>query len=257
MKIMVSIPRKFWITAIAAVSAITVCLTAMLVFVPQNAAMAGASARRLPIYCTDRTDQVVSLTFDAAWGDEDTPLLIEILKQHDVKATFFVVGEWVDRCPDSVKALADAGHEIMNHSNTHPHLPTLSREEIAKELNACNDKIEAITGKRPDLLRVPYGDYSNATIETAESLGMYTVQWDVDSLDWKDLSADDITDRVMSRVQSGSIVLFHNAALHTPEALPSIIEQLKAQGYTFCKVSDMIYRDGYNINHEGRQCKNP
>jgi len=165
------------------------------------------------------------------------------------------VGEWVDRCPDSVKALAKAGHEIMNHSDTHPHLPQLSKDGILKELNACNDKIAAITGVRPTLLRVPYGDYSNATIQAAESIGMYTIQWDVDSLDWKELSAEQITERVVSRAKSGSIVLFHNAALHTPEALPSIIEQLQAKGYSFCKVSELIYKDGYTINHEGRQCK--
>ena len=123
------------------------------------------------------------------------------------------------------------------------------------ELNACNDKIEAVTGVRPTLHRAPYGDYSDASLAATESLGMYTIQWDVDSLDWKDLSAEEITSRVVSRVQSGSIVLFHNAALHTPEALPAIIETLKAQGYTFCKVSEMIYTDDYTINHEGRQCK--
>ncbi|MBQ3094179.1 MAG: polysaccharide deacetylase family protein, partial [Clostridia bacterium] len=131
----------------------------------------------------------------------------------------------------------------------------LSKEDMVRELTACNDKIEAITGIRPTLHRVPYGDYSNATIETTASLGMQTVQWDVDSLDWKDLSAEEITSRVTSRVQSGSIVLFHNAALHTPEALPSIIEQLQAQGYTFCKVSELIYKENYTINHEGRQCR--
>ncbi len=256
MKILISRPFGWrpLIAAVALVSALTVAFAAVMLHSPVLSTSVG-TVRRLPIYCTDREDNRVCLTFDAAWGDEDTPLLIEILTRYGVKATFFVVGEWVDRCGESVKALHAAGHEVMNHSDTHPHMPALSTEEMKAELTACNDKIEAITGVRPTLHRAPYGDYSDASLSATEALGMYTIQWDVDSLDWKDLSAEEITSRVVSRVQSGSIVLFHNAALHTPEALPSIIETLQAQGYTFCKVSEMIYTDDYTINHEGRQCK--
>ncbi len=251
-------PRKLrWqpiLTTVALFAAMAILLTSVLVYAPTLAASTAAK-RKLPIYCTDREDGCISLTFDAAWGDEDTPLLIEILARYNIKATFFVVGEWVDRCADSVKALHEAGHEVMNHSNTHPHMPQLSKAQMINELNACNDKIEAITGIRPTLHRAPYGDYSNESLTAAEELGIYTIQWDVDSLDWKDLSAEQITSRVVSRAKSGSIVLFHNAALHTPEALPSVIEGLQAKGYHFCTVSEMIYRDGYTINHEGRQCK--
>lgn len=248
------LPQRSLFSGIAMLVACTVLLTAVAVYVPSHAVTVGTAPRKLPIYCTDRDDGRVALTFDAAWGDEDTPLLIEILARYNINATFFVVGEWVDRCGDSVKALHEAGHDVMNHSDTHPHMPQLSSEQMKQELNACNDKIEAITGVRPTLHRAPYGDYSNDSLQAAEDLGMYTIQWDVDSLDWKDLSAEQITARVVSRVQSGSIVLFHNAALHTPEALPSIIEALQAKGFTFCTVADMIYTDGYTINHEGRQC---
>lgn len=216
-----------------------------------------ASQRRLPIYCTDRANKVVSLTFDAAWGDEDTPQLIEILGRYKVKATFFVVGEWADRCGDSVKALHDAGHEIMNHSDTHPNMPKLSRDKMLYEINACNDKIQAITGKRPTLFRAPYGDYDNALLETLDSLNMACIQWDVDSLDWKDPPVADIVSRVTKNVSSGSIVLFHNAAKNTPEALPQILETLQAEGYTFLPVSEMIYYKEYTINHEGRQIAAP
>ncbi len=256
MTILISKPLRLrtLTAAVALLAALTVAFTAMMVHGP--AVTTVAAKRQLPIYCTDRDDQRVCLTFDAAWGDEDTPLLIDILARYRVKATFFVVGEWVDRCAASAKALHDAGHEVMNHSDTHPHMPTLTSEQMKQELTACNDKIEAITGVRPTLHRAPYGEYSDASLQAAKELGMYTIQWDVDSLDWKDLSAEEITARVVSRVQSGSIVLFHNAALHTPEALPAIIETLQAQGYTFCTVSDMIYTDSYTINHEGRQCKN-
>ena len=213
-----------------------------------------ASPRQLPIYCVQRDQKMLSISFDAAWGNEDTPQLIDILSRYNVKATFFVVGDWVDRYPESVKALHDAGHEIMNHSNTHAHLPQLSAQEITKDLNACNDKIEAITGVRPTLIRPPYGDYDDNSIRAIRSMGMEPIQWDVDSLDWKDLSAGEITKRVTSKVQPGSIVLFHNAAKHTPEALPTIIETLLQEGYTFVPISQIILDGEYTIDHTGRQC---
>ena len=175
-----------------------------------------------------------------------------------MKATFFVVGEWVDKYPESVQALHDAGHEIMSHSNDHAHFSRLSVEEITEDLNTCNDKIEAITGVRPTLFRCPYGEYDDHVINAVRAMGMEPIQWDVDSLDWKDLSAEEITKRVTSKVQPGSIVLFHNAALHTPEALPSIIETLLQDGYTFVPISELIvdgaYGEDYTIDHTGRQC---
>lgn len=215
---------------------------------------ASASARQLPIYCVQRDQKLVSISFDAAWGNEDTQQLIDILQKYQVPATFFVVGDWVDKYPDSVKALHDAGHEIMNHSNTHAHYPQLSAEEVIADLNACNDKIEGVTGVRPTLVRLPYGDYDDKSISAVRSLGMEPIQWDVDSLDWKDLSAAEITKRVTSKVCPGSIVLFHNAAKHTPEALPGVIERLLQDGYTFVPISQIILEGEYTIDHTGRQC---
>ncbi len=218
---------------------------------------ASAQKKKLPIYCTSKTEKIASLSFDAAWGNEDTNTLIEILGKYNVKATFFVVGEWVDKYPESVKALFDAGHEIQNHSDTHPHMPKLSIEDMTKQLNSCNDKIEKLTGKRPILFRAPYGDYDNTMLDTVRSRGMYTIQWDVDSLDWKDLSAADIKTRVLTRVKPGSIVLFHNAAKNTPEALPSIIESLITDGYKLIPISENISKGDYTVDHEGRQISSP
>lgn len=181
-------------------------------------AEASATDRQLPIYCVQRDQKMLAISFDAAWGNEDTQQLIDILGKYNVKATFFVVGDWVDKYPESVKALHDAGHEVMNHSNSHAHMSQLSSEAIVADVEACNDKIEAVTGVRPTLIRPPYGEYDNNVITSIRSIGMEPIQWDVDSLDWKDLPAGEITERVVSRVQPGSIVLFHNAALHTPEA---------------------------------------
>lgn len=212
-----------------------------------------AQTRELPIYCIDTTDKKLSISFDAAWGNEDTEEIISILAKYDVKATFFVVGDWVDRFPASVEALFEAGHEIMNHSNDHAHYPKLTAEQIIADLNTCNDKIEAITGVRPTLMRLPYGDYDDKVIVAIRSLGMEPIQWDVDSLDWKDVTADQISQRVLDKCVSGSIVLFHNAAVNTPAALPTILEKLLAEGYTFCKISDLIYHDQYTIDHTGKQ----
>ncbi|MBQ1230985.1 MAG: polysaccharide deacetylase family protein, partial [Clostridia bacterium] len=143
------------------------------------------SNKRLPIYCVETEEKKIAISFDAAWGNDDTEQLINILAEYDVPATFFVVGAWVDKYPESVKQLHDAGHRVENHSNTHPHMPNLSTAQMTAELAACNEKIAAVTGRTPTLFRPPYGDYDNKTIETTESVGMYTVQWDCDSLDWK------------------------------------------------------------------------
>ena len=193
---------------------------------------AAVTERELPVYSVERDGKFVSLSFDAAWGNEDTQMLIDILAKYNVKATFFVVGEWVDKYPESVKALHDAGHEGMNR---------------------CSDKIEAVTGVRPTLFRCPYGEYDDNVIGTVNGMGLTAVQWDTDSLDWKKLTAGEIYKRVSSKVQPGSIVLFHNAGLHTPEALPSIIEYLLAEGYTIVPISEILLTGDTYIDHTGRQ----
>ena len=238
-------------------AAIACLLAAAAIFTLVNhPAVVGANAatRQLPIYCVQKDYKVLSISFDAAWGNEDTQQLIDILGKYNIKATFFVVGAWVDKYPESVKALHDAGHEVMSHSNSHAHFNSLSTDEIIADLNTCNDKIEAVTGVRPTLFRCPYGEYDDHVINAVRSLGIEPIQWDVDSLDWKELPADEITARVTGRVQPGSIVLFHNAAIHTPEALPGIIEALLREGYQLVPVSRLIITGSYTIDHTGRQC---
>ena len=212
--------------------------------------------RHLPIYCVETDKKQIAISFDAAWGNDDTETIINILKEYDVPATFFVVGAWVDKYPESVKQLSDAGHQVQNHSNTHPYMTQMSKAQITDEVECCNEKIKKITGVCPTLLRPPYGDYNNSVVDAVSSLDMYAIQWSVDSLDWKDSStADSICKRVTSKVCPGSIVLFHNDAKHTPEALPTILKCLKDDGYEFVFISDLIYKDNYNIDHTGKQCK--
>ena len=248
---------RFWIFRkrrwVAAASVALALLMATAVYHPLVVG-AAATARQLPIYNVQRDQKLCSLSFDAAWGAEDTNDLIAILGKYNVTATFFVVGDWVVKYPEAVKALADAGHEIMNHSDGHAHFNRLSAQQIVDDINACNDKIEAITSIRPTLFRPPYGEYNDNVVSTVRSMGMEPIQWDVDSLDWKDLSAADITRRVTSKVQPGSIVLFHNAALNTPAALPAIIETLIQNGYSFAPISELLLQGDYTIDHAGKQC---
>ena len=243
--------RRRYLAAVACALA-----AAAMFYVVNHPAIVGAAAatRQLPIYCVQRDQKMAALTFDAAWGNEDTQQLIDILARYNVKATFFVVGDWVEKYPESVKALHDAGHEVMSHSNHHDHFNSLTADQIVADLAACGDKIQAVTGVRPTLFRPPYGEYDDHVISAVRSAGIEPIQWDVDSLDWKDLSAPEITRRVTGKVQPGSIVLFHNAAKHTPEALPAILENLIGQGYTLVPVSQLILTGEYTIDHTGRQC---
>lgn len=247
--------KVFVITKKHIMLSLVLCLTIVLLSLG-SAAVIASNDRKLPIYCVETEKKRIAISFDAAWGNDDTEQLIKILGEYKVPATFFVVGAWVDKYPESVEALSAAGHQIQNHSNTHPYMTQLSRAQMLDELKSCNEKIKKITGTAPNLLRVPYGDYDNSVLEAAESLKMYTIQWDVDSLDWKDSATpESICQRVTSKVKNGSIVLFHNDADHTPAALPNILKCLKKDGYEFVFISDLIYKNNYEIKHDGTQCK--
>ena len=233
----------------ALLMAVTICIVGSVsVFAGNN--------KKLPIYCVDCKEKKIAISFDAAWGNDDTETLIDILAEYNVPATFFVVGAWVDKYPESVKQLSDAGHRIENHSNTHPYMTKLSKEQMIGEINACNEKISSVTGRTPTLIRVPYGDYNNTVIETVEEQKMYCIQWDVDSLDWKDnATPESICKKVTGKAKNGSIVLFHNDAEFTPEALPTILKTLKEEGYEFVFIEDLIMKENYEIKHDGTQCK--
>ena len=166
------------------------------VSLPYAAVSASATDRQLPIYCADCPQKRCAISFDAAWGNEDTQKLIDILAQYGVKTTFFVVGDWAEKYPESVKAIHEAGHEIMSHSAHHDHYNSLTADEIITDCRKANETIAALTGISPTLIRCPYGEYDDHVITAIRSLGMEPIQWDVDSLDWKDLSADEIFDRV-------------------------------------------------------------
>ena len=216
------------------------------------------NGRELPIYCVETKEPKIALTFDAAWGNEDTQKILEVLKKHDVRVTFFMTGGWVENYPDDVKAILAAGHDLGNHSENHKNMSQLSDAKKKEELMKVHDKVRTLTGYEMFLFRPPYGDYDNAVVNVAKDCGYYTIQWDVDSLDWKDYGVDSVIKTVTEHkhIGNGSIILCHNGAKYTAQALDTLITKLKEKGYTFVPVSELIYRDGYHMNVEGRQIKN-
>lgn len=239
---------------ITAFCCLAVGVTALAVSVSSavSAVSAASTNRVIPIYCVEKEEKVVSISFDAAWGNEQTETLLDILDKYNVKTTFFLVGQWVDKFPDSVKEIAKRGHDVGNHSNTHPHMTQLSGEKMKSEILACNKKIKSLTGKETTLFRPPYGDYNNAVVNTVKDCGMYCVQWDVDSLDWKDPTPQQMVQRIKSKISNGSIVLLHNGAKNTPVALPMIIEAIQSEGYKIVPISQILPKGEYTTDHEGR-----
>lgn len=220
-----------------------------------NATAVVAKKRELPIYSVQRDDKVLAISFDASWGADKTLSILDILDEHNVKTTFFLVGGWVDKYPDMVKEIAARGHEIGNHSDTHPHMSQLSESDIKDELRIMSDKVEKLTGVRPTLFRPPYGDYGNARMRVCGQMGLHVVQWSVDSLDWQGLSAEQIACRVQ-KAQSGDIILCHNNSDHITEALPLMLEWGKIKGLNFRPVGEVIYTDNYTVDGSGKQTQN-
>jgi polysaccharide deacetylase family sporulation protein PdaB len=218
-----------------------------------NVAVFNANNRKIPIYSVDTKDKKIALTFDASWGQDNTEKIVQILDKYNIKATFFLVGAWVDSNPEKLKLLNDKGHEIGNHTNMHPNMKSISKEKLIKEIQVTDDKIKKITGKDTTLFRAPSGDYNNTVIEAVESVKKFTIQWNVDSIDWKKDGAEIEYNRVINKVTPGSIVLFHCEAVNTPENLPKIIENLKGKGYEFTTVSELIYKENFYINENGKQ----
>ncbi len=212
-----------------------------------------SNKKELPIYSVDTKENKLSISFDAAWGDDYTLEILDILDKYNVKSTFFLVGFWVDKYPEHVKEIYKRGHDIGNHSTNHPYMTKLSEEEILRELNITGDKIKELTREKPILFRPPFGDYNNKLINLCRDNGYYVIQWDVDSLDWKEMGVQPVVDRVTRNVKNGSIVLFHNNAKYISEYLPIIIEKLQSDGYEIVPISQLIYRDNFYMDNTGRQ----
>ena len=227
-------------------------------FLPQAITVSSSGRKReLPIYCVATDEKKVALSFDAAWGNEDTKNILDTLAKHNVKVTFFMTGEWIRKFPEDVKMIAAAGHDLGNHSENHKQMSRLNKEQCVEEIMKAHKRVKELTGIEMDLFRPPYGDYNNTLIEAARDCGYYTIQWDVDSLDWKDYGVESIIKKCTQhkKLGNGTIILLHNGAKYTPAALEQVITGLKDQGYELVPISQLIHRGEYTIDHEGRQHK--
>lgn len=214
--------------------------------------------RKVPIYKVARDDRKISISLDATWGVDQTDLLLDILDRHEVKTTFFLAGYWVEQYPEYVKKIVERGHEVGNHSYEHPHMNALTPDQIRQDLQKNHDLLKSLTGHDSFLFRPPFGEYSNKVIEVAHDLGYFTIQWSIDSLDWKDVSSDFMVNRVLDKAAPGEIVLFHNAGKHTPEAIDVLLGRLRSQGYDVVPISELIYHENYHIeSHSGVQRQRP
>lgn len=142
----------------------------------------------LPIYSVDTNEPKVAITINCAWSAEDIDMILETLKNQEVKVTFFMVGDWVEKNGETVKKIYEAGHEIGNHSYSHPHVNNLSLDKNKEQIQKCSELIKKITGQGTCLYRGPYGEYNNTVIQAAEELGHKTIQWSIDTLDYKGLT---------------------------------------------------------------------
>lgn len=208
--------------------------------------------RELPIYCVNRDDNKISISFDAAWGGDKTLGILDLLDEYNIKTTFFLVDIWTQKYPELVKEIVTRGHEIGNHSTSHPQMSKLNEMQIAKELNTQADNVLAIAGVRPVLFRPPYGDYNNRVITTARAQGFVPIQWSVDSLDWKNRGAQEIINRA-TKVKSGDIVLFHNDSQYILDALPAVLKYYAENGYSVVPISEILLTGETTIDIQGRQ----
>lgn len=215
-----------------------------------------ATQKYLPIYNVKTEEKKVAFTMNCAWNADDIDSILETLKNNDVHITFFIVGNWVDKYPEAVKKIYEAGHEIGSHSNTHPHVNDLSAEKNLEEIQLSVSKIERITGQKTNLYRAPYGEYNDTIIKTAQENGYYTIQWNLDTLDYKGLTGEEMWNRLKNKLENGCIILSHNGTEHTADSLDMLIKNIKSCGYQITTVSDLIYKENYTINNDGTQISN-
>jgi len=219
-----------------------------------NSAYATA-LKKLPIYSVSTNENKLSISFDAAWGADKTQQIMSVCEEYNVKATFFLVGFWVEKYPEMVKEIYNRGFEIGIHSNTHPDMTKLTKSEIKEELLTNIQLIENITGNRPSLFRPPFGYYNNNLLDVCEELNLYCIQWSVDSLDWKGITASEIAGRITDKASKGSIILCHNNSDNIIAGIKLVFEHFKNNKMQLVPIGELIYKNNYTINNQGVQIK--
>ena len=210
-------------------------------------------SKKLPVYSVDTDAKKIAITFDAAWGSDKTEQILDILSKNNAKATFFLVGFWIDENKELVKKISDYGCDIGNHSINHLDMTKLSQKDVEKEVLSVNEKLTAITGKDVKYFRFPYGAYNSDLVSFINSKNMIPVQWSIDSLDWKKIQANEILNRVSNNLKDGSIILFHNNSEHILQALPLVLALIENRGYETVTLSDLIFKENYYIDNNGVQ----
>ena len=201
-------------------------------------ATSSSASKQLPVYSVDTKEKKIALTMNCAWNADDIDSILDTLSKNKVHITFFMVGDWVDKYPEYVKKIADNGHEIANHSNTHPHVNQLNVDKNMEEIKLCSEKIEKITGNKTTLYRGPYGEYNDTVINAANALKHVTIQWNLDTLDYTGLTGEEMWKRLDSKLSNGSIILSHNGTKHTADSLELLLHNIKEKGYEVVTVSE-------------------
>ncbi len=261
------INKKTWIAALVCIALVVAAVAAYFIMRDREAeqtepTMAVVDAyelnsipvtsRLVPVYRVQRADHAIALTIDAAWNADKTKFILDTLDQYGIKATFFLCGVWVKAYPDMVKEISARGHEIGNHSWTHPHMNRISADEIRKELNELDEQVTSLTGKHCTLFRAPFGEYNDTVVSTVRDMGYEIVQWNLDTVDWKEgRSADTILNAVLPKLSDGSIILSHNNGFEIETYLPKLIEQAQAQGYQFVTISELLPQGERKVDNNG------
>lgn len=194
----------------------------------------------LGIYRGNTTHKAMALTFNVDWGEAEIPKILKILEETNVKATFYLTGRWSDKFPELVKQISSEGHEIGNHSYSHPHVDNLSISKNIAQIKKAEDSILKNTGQKPRLYAPPYGEKKEHVLKAAYQAGYITVYWTIDTIDWKkERTPPLISNTVLQKAQNGAIVLMHPVP-NTVIALPEIITGLKAKEYELKTVSEII-----------------
>lgn len=248
--------QKIYTYLVSVITVILLFCIANTIFIKNDSIETSANAQKLlPVYNVETQENKVSLTMNCAWNADDISQILEVLKNNNTKITFFIVGDWVDKYPEAVKKINEAGHEIGTHSNTHPHVNNLSYEENIKEIEESCAKIEKITTKKPTLYRAPYGEYNNTVIKSAQDKKLIPIQWNLDTLDYTGLTGEEMWNRLESKIKKGDIILTHNGTKHTADSLDMLIKNIKQKGLEIVPISELIYKENYKINSNGTQIK--
>ena len=230
-------------------------MTTLFAKMPAETAETASTRKQLPIYSVNTNEPNVALTINCAWNADDIDLILQTLEKHQIKVTFFMVGDWIEKNEDAAKKIYNSGHELANHSYNHPHVNNLSYDQNVEQIKKCSELIQKITGNPSTLYRGPYGEYNDTVLQAAKDNNHITIQWSIDSLDYNSLTGEQMWERIEPKLENGSIILMHNGTKNTATSLDVLITKIKEKGYNIVKVSDLIYKENYTIDNAGVQHK--